>query len=279
MKRLTKDGDPVNGIVKIDPVKALRNGFCLTAGVVGIIYFFSLNALLISAAVALSSMYVGVVAYHRLLIHRSFQCPLWVEYLLVFTANFSGMGSPTGLLRIHETRDWAQRKPQCHPYFAHRENIFIDGWQQLFCKLKLQTAPEFDFETTRDPFYRHLDRFWFLYQIPLGIALYYLAGWGAVFGGVIFKMFALQFGHWFVAHCLHNYGEQPVINKDAGVQGFNIPLLALLTFGESYHNNHHLCPEAARNSFKEGEIDPAWWLILLLKKMHLAGNVHLYRSN
>ena len=271
MKRLTQEGDALNGQVSLSLSKTCRNLLCLAIGTYGVVYFDS--TFLVATAMSFITMYIGVVAYHRLLIHRSFKCPSSVEHLLVFLANVSGMSGPISLMKTHEMRDWAQRQKVCHPYFSHKNSILTDGFQQLFCKITLQKTPIFNLELEKDAFYQHLESCWFLYQIPLGILLYSLGGWGWVCGGIFLKMFNIQFGHWLVAHLIHHFGQQPQIMPEAGVQGYNIPLLALFTFGESYHNNHHSCPEAAKNSFRKGEIDPAWWFIALLQKLGLASQI------
>ena len=278
MKRLKKDGDAVKGTVKLDFKKLLINGGCLAIGGLSLAYFHDFTAIIISSVIIMTTMYVGVVAYHRLIIHRSFNCPEWVEFLMIFFANFSGIGGPLEQIRIHDLRDWAQRKERCHTYFCHRENIFVDGWQQLFCRIELIDPPVFEIEIADKPFYRHMEKFWFIYQLPLALLLYYFGGWSWVGAGVFLKIFTVHFGHWMIAHLLHNYGKRPVINHRAGVQGFNLPILALLTFGEAYHNNHHLCPNAAKNSFRKNEIDPAWWLIALLNALGLARNPIMFNT-
>jgi len=278
MKRLIEDGNPLYGKVLLNNAKLVKNGLCLLIGLSSLFYYKDFTALLASLIIINLTMYVGVVAYHRLLIHRSFSCPKWLEYLLIFFANLSGIGSPLKQISIHETRDWAQRQEKCHPYFSHKENLITDGFQQLFCELKLNNAPYFKIDEEQELFYKHLDKFWWLYQIPLGYLLYHLGSWSWVASGVFFKMFLVHFGHWFIAHLLHNYGQQPSLVRGAGVQGFNLHLLALLTFGESYHNNHHRCPNAANNAFTKGQIDPAWWLILLFTKLGLAHKVIMYET-
>ena len=278
MRRLIKDGNAEEGKIELDFIKIAKNLGCFLIGTTGLIYYAQLDAILVTILLCYSTMYIGVVAYHRLLIHRSFRTPKVIEYFLILIANFSGMGSPIKLLEVHEIRDWAQRKKNCHPYFAHRNNIFIDGFQQLFCKITLDTPPVFHFEIKRNAFYQHLNKYWFLHQIILALPLYLLGGWAWVCGGVFFKIFALQFGHWFVAYFIHNYGNKPTLIEKAGVQGYNINCLALLTFGEAYHNNHHLCPEAAKNSFEYNQIDPAWWIINFLKKLHLADHIILFKK-
>ena len=273
MKRLIKDGNAVNGIVKFDYNKGTKNTIFLLIGTWGLINSPGLENLLITAFLGFFTMYIGVVAYHRLIIHRSFKCPLYLEYTLTFIANLSGMGGPISLIKVHDLRDWAQRKEKCHPFFNHTSAFIIDGFQQLFCKIELKQPPEFKVEIAGNPFYEHLERFGILYQLPLAILLYFLGGVSLIYTGIFLRIFLAPAGHWLVAFCLHNYGQQPTINRNAGTQGYNIPLLALFTFGEAYHNNHHRFPDLACNQFHKGEIDPAWWLILLLKKLKLATQI------
>lgn len=237
------------------------------------VYWRDGSAVIAGVFATVLPMYVGVVAYHRLVFHRSFACHKYLEYGLVFIANLAGMGGPVSLLRIHERRDWAQRSPRCHSYFARRSPILIDGFQQLFCELELEKEPQFAFEIKDERFYRHLESCWYLYQIPIAGVLFLAGGPAWVCSGVFLKIFAVQFGHSFAAHLLHHYGERPALIPGAGTQGGNIPVLALLTFGESYHNNHHRCPEAASVSFEPGQIDPAFWLILVLQRCGLAHDV------
>ena len=74
---------------------------------------------------------------HRKLIHDSFQCPRWLEYVLVYLGVQVGLAGPLGLLRQHELRDYAQRLPVCHDYLRHGRSFWIDAWWQLVCELRL----------------------------------------------------------------------------------------------------------------------------------------------
>jgi stearoyl-CoA desaturase (delta-9 desaturase) len=70
---------------------------------------------------------------HRRLIHKSFECPLWLEHLMVYLGTLVGMAGPYGMIRTHDLRDWAQRQTNCHNYFAHRESPLVDAFQQMHC--------------------------------------------------------------------------------------------------------------------------------------------------
>src|SRR5919108_1363434 len=83
---------------------------------------------------------------HRKLIHDSFQCPRWLEYLLVYMGVQVGLSGPIGLLRAHDLRDYAQRLPVCHDYLRHGSSFWKDAWWQLFCDLDLKNPPRIAIE-------------------------------------------------------------------------------------------------------------------------------------
>ena len=80
---------------------------------------------------------------HRRFIHHSYQCPLWLEYFFVWLGTLVGMAGPLGMMRTHDTRDWAQRQQHCHDYFAHRQSFWRDGWWQIHCELQLDHPVKF----------------------------------------------------------------------------------------------------------------------------------------
>lgn len=62
--------------------------------------------------------------------------------------------------------------------------------------------------------------------------------------------------------------------RGAGVQGRNVPIAALFSMGESWHNNHHAFPGSARLGLLRGEWDPGWWLIRALQCCGLVGSIN-----
>ncbi len=276
MKRLIKDGDAEKGALIFDLNKFFTNFGSLVIGIFSILYFQDKSAILAGNLIALITLYVAIVGYHRLIIHRSFTSPLWVEYLLVYVGSLCGMGTPLQQIHNHDMRDWAQRKRACHNYFNHQNSLIKDGIYQMFYRIELDNPPEFRIEEGKKLFYKLMENFWLLNQLPFGILLYLAGGWSWVGTGVFLKIFSVRFGHWLVAYFLHHYGQKPIENTEAGVQGYNIPCIAWVTFGESYHNNHHLYPDAAKNSFRQNETDLAWGLIWLLKKVRLITNEKIY---
>ena len=67
------------------------------------------------------------VGFHRRLIHRSFDCPKWLERTLVYMGTIVGMGGPIWTIRLHDNRDWAQRQPDCHAFLRHEQVAVLDA--------------------------------------------------------------------------------------------------------------------------------------------------------
>lgn len=214
---------------------------------------------------------------HRKLIHDSYQCPKWLEYLLVWFGVQVGLAGPLGLLRQHELRDYAQRLPDCHDYLRHGRSFWRDAWWQLHCELWLANPPALHIESriTDDRFYCFLERTWMAQQLPVALGLFALGGWGFVFWGTCARVTAGVLGHWLIGWFAHNRGGMHYEVRGAAVQGRNIRFTSLLTMGESWHNNHHAFPGSARLGLFAGEWDPGWWMLMVLRAQGLVWGIRL----
>jgi fatty-acid desaturase len=273
----TADCDPREGRVRWDPVHSLWNGGMLAGSVLFAPHYVGVATLLVFILSTGATLLLGhSVGFHRRLIHRSFDCPLWLERLLVWAGTCVGMSGPFWMIRTHDLRDWAQRQPHCHDYLAHRRPLLIDGWWQLHCRLVLARPPAFDLgRAGRDRFYRFLDKTWMVQQLPIALLLFIAGGWGWVVWGVCVRVSASVTGHWFVGHLAHRTGPQHWLVTDAGVQAHDVPWAAIPTMGEAWHNNHHAFPGSARIGLYPGQSDLGYAFILLLKRLGLAWNIAL----
>jgi fatty-acid desaturase len=208
---------------------------------------------------------------HRRLIHRSYDCPLWLERLFVYLGTLVGMAGPFGMIKQHDIRDWAQRKATCHPFLAHRSSLLRDGFWQLHCDLLLNNPPELVIEPriSEDRFYQFLERTWMAQQLPWALIFYYFGGVAFVVWGIAVRVAVSVTGHWLVGYFAHNGGQRHWHVDGAGVQGYNIAWAGLFTMGEAWHNNHHAFPGSAKLGLKEGEIDPGWWVLKALARLGL----------
>lgn len=264
------------GEVVWEPVRSLWFSAMALGAVVGGALYFSWSALALFALSTASVLLLGhSLGMHRKLIHDSYECPKWLEYLLVYCGVQVGLAGPLGLVRTHDLRDYAQRLPHCHDYLAHRQPFLIDAWWQLHCELKLADPPRIAIEAriAEDPFYRFLQRSWMAQHLPWALLFFALGGWGWVFWGVCARVSAGVFGHWLIGYFAHNHGSLHHEVRGAAVQGHNVRFASLLTMGESWHNNHHAFPGSARLGLYPGEWDPGWWTLRALQRVGLVGRM------
>lgn len=270
--------DICEGEVKWIPMKSLWFTSMTLVGFGGGALLFNWSAflafILSTALVLLLGHSVGM---HRRLIHSSFQCPLWLEYVLVYCGTLVGISGPIGLLRTHDLRDFAQRLPNCHDYFAHRQPALIDHFWQVHCDIALVRPPQISIEQriADDRFYRFLEKTWMWQQLPWAIVCYWLGGWSWVFWTICARVSVSIFGHWLVGYFAHRNGPMHYEVEGASVQGHNVRFCALLTMGESWHNNHHAFPGSAKLGNAPGEWDPGWWF---LKGLEFLGLVWQLRT-
>jgi sn-1 stearoyl-lipid 9-desaturase len=272
---------PVDGAVRWAPVNSIWLGsMTLVALVFGPLTLAWDTATLFFISCGITLCLGHSLGMHRRLMHNSYDCPLWLEYVFVYCGTLVGMAGPMTMVRTHDTRDWAQRQPRCHDYFAHRRSFWVDAWWQLHCKIALAHPPVFAPEAriATSKFYILLERTWMLQQLPIAIALYLAGGWAWVVWGVCARVATCVTGHWLVGHFAHRQGHQTYLVDDAGVQGHNIRLGGLgglITMGECWHNNHHAFPGSSRLGLHAGQHDVGWWVLCALHKIGLVRNLRL----
>lgn len=271
----TPGSDAAQGRVRWAPVQSLWNGSMMAATLIlGPPTLTPAALVLFVSTTGLTLLLGHSVGYHRRLIHGSFECPLWLERMLVWFGAQAGLSGPLAIIRTHDLRDWAQRRADCHPYLSHGNPMWKDAWWQLHCRLELARPPAFDLKRAGlDPFYRFLEATWMAQQIPMAALLFWAGGWSFVVWGLCARIFACVHGHWLVGHLAHNRGPQHWIVAEAGVQAHDVPWAGLITMGEAWHNNHHAFPGSARIGLYPGQSDLGFSFIRLLALFGLAWNV------
>lgn len=268
--------DAQRGRVVWAPAKSLWINGCLLAFVVGAFFATTVSAVVVFVVATYSTLLLGhSIGMHRKLIHRTYDCPKWVERCLVYLGVIVGMAGPFGLIRVHDVRDWAQRQARCHDFFSHRQPLWKDAFWQLNCRFVFDHPPilRIEHEVAGDRFYQFLERTWMLQQLPVGIALYLLGGWAWVVWGVFGRVFVSVAGHWTVTFLTHNPGPGRWLVPDAGVQASNLTGAGFITMGECWHNNHHAFPESARIGLERNEFDPGWVVLRWMEKAGLAWRI------
>jgi len=280
------DTDALSGQVAWSPSKSIWYSCHLVVALIGGAFTFSISSVLVFLVTSTVVLCLGhSLGMHRRLIHRSYKCKLWIEYLFVYFGVLTGLGGPYGMIYQHDLRDWAQRKECCHKYLMHGSNIWRDAWWQIHCDIILDDPPEFvlEQEVVHSRIYRFLESTWMLQQVPLAILLFLLGGSAWVVWGISVRVVVSISGHWFIGYLAHNGSHRRWHVESAAVQGYNVPLAGLVTMGESWHNNHHAFPGSAKLGHTVTEADPGWWVLILLAKCGLVWDLKLpedleYRS-
>ena len=179
--------DAEHGAVVWAPKKSLWNTTMVLVAVALAPAYFSWSAFAVFLILSYVTLLFGhSIGMHRRLIHKTYDCPKAFERLLVWLGVLVGMAGPFGILRIHDVRDWAQRQPACHDFFAHRRGLWIDAFWQLHCTFEFERPPRFVIESEfeEDPWYRFMEATWPLHQCFLALVLYAAGGVDWVIWGV-----------------------------------------------------------------------------------------------
>lgn len=270
--------DAYAGQVAWSPSKSLWFLGHLCASVIVAPFFTSISALSVFILLTGITLCFGhSLGMHRLLIHRSYECPKWMEYLFVYLGTLVGMAGPIGMMKQHDLRDWAQRQSRCHDYLLHGSSMLKDGWWQLNCDLKLDNGPRFSIEeqVSSDEFYRFIEKTWMWQQLVVAVPLYLAGGLSWLVWGVSVRIVVSVGGHWLIGYFAHNSGERTWRVDGAAVQGHNIRLAGLLSMGEAWHNNHHAYPGSAMLGLYTDEPDPGWWVLNALHNLGIVKNIRL----
>ncbi|HAX75170.1 MAG TPA: acyl-CoA desaturase [Cyanobacteria bacterium UBA11372] len=230
------------------------------------------------AAVALAVFFhwvtggVGItLGWHRLVTHRSFQVPKLLEYFLVFCGTLScegGVINWVGSHRIHHLHSDQALDP-------HDSNQGF-WWSHIIWMFYVDPA-DLDFsryikDIADDPVYQFLQKYFIPIQVVFGVILYLLGGWSFVVWGVFVRLVITFHSTWLVNSATHKFGYR---TYESGDRSTNCWWVALISYGEGWHNNHHAFQYSARHGMQWWEIDLTWMTIQLLQALGLATKVKL----
>ncbi|MDS3859696.1 fatty acid desaturase [Thermosynechococcaceae cyanobacterium BACA0444] len=215
------------------------------------------------------------LGWHRLLTHRSFQLPKFLEYFFAFCGALACEGGViewVGLHRnhhLHSDHDQDQHNSRRGFWWSHM------GWMlsEIPAKSEIDRLTK---DINQDPFYRFLDDHFIWIQVAFGLVLFAIGGWSWVIWGIFVRLVAVYHVTWFVNSATHQFGYRTFESDDYST---NCWWVALLAFGEGWHNNHHTYPHSARHGLQWWEFDLTWETIRLLQILGFAKKVRLVTAS
>jgi sn-1 stearoyl-lipid 9-desaturase len=237
------------------------------------IFFWSWPAIICGAILYWVAGSLGIgMGFHRLITHRGYKVPKPIEYFLVLCGTLALEGGPiqwTTTHRIHHAHTDQQgdpHTPRDGRWWSHIGWI-IFGTAQDYDEATLNHyAP--DLRSQR--FYVLINRFYWMPLIVVGIGLWIFGGFGVMLWGVFLRLIIGLHATWLVNSATHLWGRR---RFETGEDSRNSWWVAILTFGEGWHNNHHAHPTSARHGLKWYEIDFNWWGIRVLQLVGLARGI------
>ncbi|MCC6795550.1 MAG: fatty acid desaturase [Candidatus Hydrogenedentes bacterium] len=220
------------------------------------------------------------LCYHRLLTHRSYRTFKPIEYLLTLFGCLALQGGPITWVATHRLHhkesdeDPDPHTPQHTFWWSHIVwNFFRDP--QLDCYDKIR---RFAKDLDKDRVLRFYERYFFFIYLALAIALYgigqLIGGWklgvSLVIWGCCVRTVLVWHFTWLVNSATHMWGYTNYKTTD---NSKNTWWVALLTFGEGWHNNHHADQRSAAHGHRWWEIDQTYITIKMMQWVGLARDV------
>jgi len=257
----------------------------VTATVVTIFHVLAIWALftfswqnLIAAAVTwwvAGSWGVGI-GYHRLLTHGGFKTPKFIEYFLTLCGT---LGLQSGAInwvtthRKHHAFTETERDPHSPrggAFWAHIGWILRGTAQNQSEESVRRYAPDL----LKDKFHVVVSKYYYVTPIVVAALLFAVGGWSMVLWGIFLRQVIGWHSTWLVNSATHLWGTRRFETRD---DSRNNGLIAALTFGEGWHNNHHANPRSAKHGLAWYEFDVNWIQIKALEKIGLAKKVHAFQ--
>jgi fatty-acid desaturase len=244
-------------------------------GAIAALFMFSWRNLLISMALYWITVGWGIsLGYHRLHTHRSYKVPLWMEYFFAVCGTLTLEGGPifwVATHRIHHQKsDQAgdPHSPHDGAWWAHMGWILWGETNHNNTKLMSKYAPDL----ARHKFYIWLNNWHWIPMVALGVILLATGGWSLLFWGIFLRVVVGLHATWLVNSATHMWGNRRFTTKDDSRNNWWV---ALMTFGEGWHNNHHAHPTSARHGLAWYEFDISWITLTFLKAIGVAKQIRV----
>jgi len=222
------------------------------------------------------SLGIGI-GYHRLLTHRGYKCPKWLEYFLAICGTLALQGGPIGWVANHRMhhqnsdKEGDPHSPRDGGYWAHIGWVMTGEPHHNATTALLPYVPEL----RKDRFYLWISKWHWVPSAVLAVALFAAGGWPFVLWGIFLRTVFGLHATFLVNSATHMWGSRRFITSDRSRNNFWV---AIVSWGEGWHNNHHAHPQSARHGLAWYEIDVNWYGILAMRRLGLVWDVKQPKS-
>ena len=243
------------------------------------------------AILAVGYVFTGVgitVGYHRLFTHRSFETYRPVRYAFAVLGQMAVEGDVVAWVsdhrKHHQFSDQEGDPHSPHAGFGGGATEALKGlWHAhtgwLFSESGRADQSRYAKDLLRDTGLRVIARL-FLPLVLVSLLVPAVVGWaliggwygflaGLIWGGAV-RIFLLHHVTFSINSICHFWGRRRFASRD---ESRNVWWLSWISFGESWHNNHHAFPTSAFHGLRKVEIDPGGWVILALERLGLAWSI------
>ncbi len=242
-------------------------------GAVAALFMFSWKAFFVTAFLYWVAIGLGIsLGYHRLHTHRSYRTSVWMEYVLAVCGTLNLEGGPifwVATHRIHHQKSdqpGDPHSPNDGAFWSHVGWLLFGEVNHNNTKAMAKYAPDL----AKHKFYIWLNNYHWVPLVVLAVILYAMGGAPFVFWGIFLRVTVGLHATWLVNSAAHMWGYRNFETKD---ESRNTWWVALVSFGEGWHNNHHAHPTSARHGLAWYEIDLSWITLNVLELFGLVSNV------
>ncbi|XP_011073424.1 palmitoyl-monogalactosyldiacylglycerol delta-7 desaturase, chloroplastic [Sesamum indicum] len=213
------------------------------------------------------------LSFHRNLSHRSFKLPKWLEYLFAYCGVQALQGNPIDWVSTHRHHhQFCDSEKDPHSplegfWFSHMSWLF-----DTKAILERCGEPNNVGDLEKQPFYKFLQTTYIIHPLALGALLYAVGGVPYIVWGMGVRIVWVYHITWLVNSACHVWGNQAWNTGDLSRNNWWV---AMLAFGEGWHNNHHAFEYSARHGLEWWQIDMTWYVVRLLQAIGLATDVKL----
>ncbi len=239
------------------------------------LFFFTWKGFLAAIFLYLLAGHVGIcMGYHRLLTHRGYKVPRWLEYFFTICGTLALEGGPiawVGTHRVHHQtsdREGDPHTPRDGKFWSHMGWVISGEALHADTNRYMRYVPDLAY----NKFYLWLSKYHWVSIIAVAVALLAWGGWSAVLWGIFLRTVLGLHATWLVNSATHLWGSRRFATRDDSRNNWWV---ALLTGGEGWHNNHHAHPVSARHGLAWYELDTNYYAIWTLKKLGLARDIHV----